>query len=396
MLLVREKIIFVALSIVFLIACKKDSAVIATDDPANNYFANKLIAGSGITSFQRIIGGKYGDNLNSVKQTNDGGYIFCGNIGNKSGAVSDGFVLKTNAKGESIWDLKFTMAYSCDASCIENSNDGGFVTGINANKVNPNSGGAAKGVCKLVKLNANGDSVWVKAYAGITKIYKIKQADDGGYLLIVHENNPVGYNLILKVNGEGNELWRSSFNSYYCFKSVCKTSDGGFVLAGYKSEAINAMNHSYLVRINANGDTLWTKNFNDSTHALIKDVCQTTAGNFSVCGIKNVQYGFARLLDSNGNLIWEKVFSSPYIYQLSSIIATSDQQIIAVGYQFFAPANAELIKIDLNGATSWIKTFNPASFACFNEVQRTGDNGFIISGCTAEDGYIVKTDANGN
>jgi len=107
--------------------------------------------------------------------------------------------------------------------------------------------------------------------------------------------------------------------------------------------------------------------------------------------------GYAKLIDNNGGQIWHTDFLSSNVQALDNITTTNDNQFIAVGRNSFGNGNqALLLKIDNSGNSVWLKWFNPRNYNLFNEVQQTNDSGFVIAGYTFGDGYVVKTDGNGN
>jgi len=125
--------------------------------------------------------------------------------------------------------------------------------------------------------------------------------------------------------------------------------------------------------------------------------------------------------DNNGNLEWEKTFSSNKKSKWEhgmKIRQTSDGGYILIGtkgvsrWPMYLGGDIWLIKIDADGNKLWEKTYgNPILKDVGWCVQETQDSGYIITGLTSGLGswiqnaaffptfcqiYLIKTDANGN
>ena len=96
---------------------------------------------------------------------------------------------------------------------------------------------------------------------------------------------------------------------------------------------------------------------------------------------------------------WEKTFGGAGYDIGSSVQQTSDGGYIITGE---TDGNVYLIKTDSSGNKTWEKTFGGASYDIGWSVQQTSDGGYIIAGSTfsygagAGDVYLIKTDSSGN
>jgi hypothetical protein len=109
-------------------------------------------------------------------------------------------------------------------------------------------------------------------------------------------------------------------------------------------------------------------------------------------------------LDKNGNVEWEKTYGG-HSCLLVQCQETVDGGYISAGFFQFSGNNndAWLLKTDADGNELWNKTYGTATTKdIFHSVRQTSDNGFILTGWNTDrsnkysDGYIVKTDADGN
>jgi hypothetical protein len=95
--------------------------------------------------------------------------------------------------------------------------------------------------------------------------------------------------------------------------------------------------------------------------------------------------------------VWYKSLEAEGIDVLSNIVLTHDSEIFGAGSK---PNSLSLIKISSNnGSIIWEN--NKQSDPIIREIQATSDAGFILTGnlfvgSGNKDGFIFKTDLNGN
>ncbi len=117
---------------------------------------------------------------NSVRQTIDSGYIIAGNTLSTGGAGYDGYLIKTDASGDTIWTRTYGGMGLQEFNSVQLTTDGGYII------TGQTSYGGANMSVFLVKTNFNGDTLWTKAYGtpGLDWGNSIQRAIDGGYIII--------------------------------------------------------------------------------------------------------------------------------------------------------------------------------------------------------------------
>jgi hypothetical protein len=127
-------------------------------------------------------------------------------------------------------------------------------------------------------------------------------------------------------------------------------------------------------------------------------------GSTSSMGVGNTDMYLLKL-DSMGQIKFQTTFGNANNDIGKSVIQLIDSSYIMVGYTNsigFGGYDIFLVKADKYGALVWQKTIGGTDWDFANSLQQTSDGGFIIAGSTYsygygnEDGYVVKTDANGN
>ena len=85
---------------------------------------------AGDTSWTKLIGKSTYDGGSSVKQTSDGGYIIIGYT-YFDGSGGDAWLIKTNAHGDTLWTKTFGGSQRDDGFSVKQTNDGGYIfTGL--------------------------------------------------------------------------------------------------------------------------------------------------------------------------------------------------------------------------------------------------------------------------
>jgi hypothetical protein len=140
------------------------------------------------------------------------------------------------------------------------------------------------------------------------------------------------------------------------------------------------------------------------------DVKQTLDGGYIVTGSTS-SFGqgntdmYLFKMDSMGQKKIETAFGGYSNETGKSVVQLADSGFIIAGYTSstgFGGYDVYLVKADKIGNLVWQKTIGGTDWDFANSIQHTLDGGFIIAGTTYSygrgnaDGYIVKTDANGN
>src|SRR6185436_104985 len=151
---------------------------------------------SGNIQWQNTIGGSDADLLISIEQTNDGGYILGGwsksNIsGDKTentNGIEDYWIVKTDASGNIQWQNTIGGNNYDELCSIRQTIDGGYILGgtsgsdISGDKTE-NSNGTLD--YWIVKTNSTGTIQWQNTIGGsaVDSIHSIQQTADGGYIM---------------------------------------------------------------------------------------------------------------------------------------------------------------------------------------------------------------------
>jgi hypothetical protein len=219
--------------------------------------------GNGVEQWSQTFGGTENDRGHSVQQTNDGGYIICGyskSIG--IGLHHDFYLIKLDGNGNQIWDQIFPQTNESVGFSVRQTNDGGYIfTG------HTETYGVGDGDVYLIKTNGNGVEQWSQTFGGTGYDggYSVQQTNDGGYIITgwtFSFGNGNGDVYLIKTNGNGVEQWSQTFGGtgYDGGYSVQQTNDGGYIICGEKGDLVNGTEDVYLIKTDSQGSLTSTFN----------------------------------------------------------------------------------------------------------------------------------------
>jgi hypothetical protein len=264
----------------------------------------------GQQTWERVYGGVENEEAKAIQQTTDGGYIVGGNtysygVGNGAGK-SNMYLVKLDANGDTLWTRHYGENSKYEfMEGLQQTADGGYIL------AGSKSLGSASGTTEifLVKTNLIGDTLWTKTYGnsvGLVSAYSIEQTRDGGYIVLGDTEM-----YLLKLDANGNVLWTQTYgNTYNEGKVVRQTRDGGYIIGGKYSP--NNIPSYGIIKTDAQGDTLWTHSYPLTTLAHIggiEDVRETTDGGYIAVGGQrdnggSLYSGIMFKTDSAGVLEW--------------------------------------------------------------------------------------------
>jgi hypothetical protein len=215
--------------------------------------------------WQKTIGGNNVDWLSSMKQTSDGGYILGGtSVSNFSGnktenciGGNDYWIVKTDSIGNIQWQNTIGGILNDNLTSVMQTADGGFILGgysesyIFGDKTENCLGDFDYWI---VKTDSLGNIQWQNTIGGILEdeLFALQQTADGGYILggksrsdisgDKTENSQGGYDYwIVKTDSIGNIQWQNTIGGSINdeLNSIHQTADGGFILGGFSGSGIS-------------------------------------------------------------------------------------------------------------------------------------------------------------
>jgi len=157
--------------------------------------------------WDKTFGGKEWDGAKSIIQSKDGGFITVGWTYSKGAGDRDIWIIKIDKDGNKIWDKTFGGKKREEVYSIKQTKDGGYiVAGCTYSK------GAGDRDMWIIKIDEDGKKIWDKTFGGKERdaVYSIIQTKDGGFILAgsTHSKGAGDRDVwIVKIDKNGNKIW---------------------------------------------------------------------------------------------------------------------------------------------------------------------------------------------
>lgn len=245
---------------------------------------------NGDSLWSRTYGGGDIDVCNAVSLAADGGIVLAGYSRSVGDGLDDVWVIKTDQSGNTVWERNFSAPLFAQCNAIQSTADGGYALGGYW------TGADSDQDFWLLKLNADGDSLWGRTYGDDRQqiCYSVEQLPDGGYLLggSTSPNNGDLNFWLVKTDAAGNEVWNRSFggSQHDECRAFFQTFDNGYVAAGYTLSRGAGNSDFWVVKLNADGDSLWSRTFGGVNFDNCRAALQASDAGYVFAGVTS-SYG---------------------------------------------------------------------------------------------------------
>jgi hypothetical protein len=251
----------------------------------------------GLKQWDKDFGGTGIDDLYALKQTIDGGYILGGASLSPSGGdktqpsqgASDYWIVKIDSLGNKLWDKDFGGSDVDELYSIQETSDGGYIlggysySGMGGDKSQPSQGDMDYWI---IKIDSLGNKQWDKDFGGTGPdvLYSLQQTYDKGYILSGGSNSGVGGDKtepsrgiwdywIIKIDSAGVKQWDKTFGSGLNdnYPQVLLMNDG-YLIAGISQGGIGGDKTQptwggwdfWVIKIDSSGNMVWDKDYGGS------------------------------------------------------------------------------------------------------------------------------------
>ncbi len=206
--------------------------------------------------FLKTYGGSFDDMGNSVRATTDTGFIICGFNSSFSMTGMDGWLLKTDAYGDTIWTKSLTNGFYDNLFSVRQLTDGGYIlTGwtLIADTLSAD--------LSLIRTDAEGNTIWSKMYGGDGDDigYSAESTPDGGFIVcgFTYSFSSGGRDIwILKTDSLGDTLWTKSLGGLLDDEGlgVMPTADNGYVVTGFTFSFGAGYSDGWIIKLGYHGE----------------------------------------------------------------------------------------------------------------------------------------------
>ncbi|MEI8133542.1 MAG: T9SS type A sorting domain-containing protein [bacterium] len=284
----------------------------------------------GNIQWTKCLGGTGSEMAEAIIQSQDGGLVAVGFTNSHDGDFpdnhggQDGWVAKFDVKGNILWKGCIGGTYGEDLESVIEMRDGGYVLAGITSSIDegfPNHGGSD---ALLVRLDSDGSVLWHGLYGGTgdEDARSVIQAKDGGFIFAgsttskdgdVSGNHGGSVNLgdawIVKTDILGKIEWQHCYGGSKddLANSIIQNRDSGYTFVGrsISNDGDVVGNHGggdvFTARISASGTILWQKCLGANRIEEGISIIQTELGDYVIAGTTNsIQNGDVTTLHQGG------------------------------------------------------------------------------------------------
>ncbi len=332
------------------------------------------------------------------------------------------------------WDRDFGGNIWEELNSVEQTDDGGYIlAGFSSSSQNGDFMGTSNGSGDywLVKTDEDGILQWEANYGGdgLERPWAVQQTTDGGYIVAGYSPSDVGGDKsspsrglddywIVKVDATGGIEWDSTYggDNLDHLYSIIETSDGGYLMggrslsgiSGEKSEANKGGWDYWLVKVDINGTVQWDKTLGGSEEDLLNMVQEAPDGNYYVgggtrsdndgldvntnlLGVKD--FWFLKISSLDGTIIDENRYGGTDEDEMQGFVQTQDGGFLLTGgsrsnisadksQNSFGIVDMWAIKIDATYQREWDQTFGGDNIDNCYSVSQNSVGNFLLGGFT--------------
>lgn len=298
-----------------------------------------------------------------------------------------------SAELDTVWVETYGGTFSDGFRQAIPTSDGGFVAAGYTY-----SFGAGDVDVFVVKTDADGDTLWMRAYGGpsLDSGYGLCETADSAYIV-------AGYTMsfgageedvyLLKIDAAGDTVWARTYGGAGLdeAKSVCVTEDGYIVVAGQTETFGAGESDVYVLKIDASGDTVWTRSFGGAVADWGESVRELADGSYGVSGttgsFNTTRDAYLLKVGRDGTLLWSFNYGSSNAYREdygTDMVALADTGMVATGWRTDQdhgdPCQAAFLRVFADGARQSYRKYSDPYIEYGSSISETADNGFIFCG----------------
>ncbi len=326
------------------------------------------IDGNGNVQWEKSLGGSNTDGARSVIESSDSGYVAIGYTYSNNGDVTsnhgtrDAWITKTNHLGLLQWQKSIGGSVDDNLVSLQQTSDFGYIAaGYSSSNDGDVSGNHGYADCWVVKLDSSGNIIWQKSFGGSNADWaqSIICTSDGGYLFCgftssndgdVNGNNGFGDFWVVKLDNSGTILWQQPFggsNNDWSY-SLLETEDYNFLITGYAGSingnvtGIHGAEDVWTIKLDQSGNLIWQKCMGGSDFEHGRSMVTKGLNQYIILGSTESTDGDVLAThgqndywlidaDSSGNILWNKCFGGSRTELSTFLQNTSDGGLILAG-----------------------------------------------------------------
>ncbi len=323
-----------------------------------------------------------------VQQTRDGGLILTGWV-DSGQANTDVFLAKYDSAGRNLW-LQTYQGYGYnDSHCVREISGGDYIVAAETK-----SKDAYDHDVYILRTDGKGNPLWETIFGGPSCDYawNIQQLPDGN-LIMAGGTESYGAGLydvyLVKMDPEGNVLWEKTYGGAAsdCGYSLLQLADGGFLIAGNAESYGNGNPDVYLLRTDAAGEQIWQKTYGGSGSDYGWFLLEAPDAGYAIAGEKEVTgeqgaYLVPYLLrvDAEGQLLGENTYGDGRAGSFYGGCRVADDYVFTGKIESAQGYDLYVVKTAADGSLIWEKTIPGKGAGSGYAVTPVRGGGLVVAG----------------
>ncbi len=201
--------------------------------------------------------------LNSIKETYDGGFILGGDereFPNQTTRNYDPILIKTDSLGNQQWRYRLNTLHDDIFAYVIQTFDSNYVFASSNSYL---GGRRPDGKAILVKVDQNGNLMWMKEYGQINtynRLFCVKQLQDSS---LIATGTYLNEGLIVHADKNGDSIFVETYthqiigpNNFHYLYDIEALDDGGYMAAGEFRGGTPHRQDAWVIRVDSNGCNL--------------------------------------------------------------------------------------------------------------------------------------------
>lgn len=359
---------------------------------------------SDLEGFIQLFGGENDEEVYSVVQTTDNGFLLAGNVeatadGLATGSgdpVADILVIKTDATGALVWKKTLGEEFRDSAIGAVEGADGisYYVAATRTTAPDTHDG-------LLIKLDSNGDSLWSTVVGdGDNEVFWAIARTATGEILLVGSTHAAGsdiYDLtndadviVVKIDTDGTILWQQEFDTDTTDIAfdVLELPSGEIAVLGVTAQTVNnaLTSDTFIWQLDAAGNLLTQINIPQAGVQFPQSFIQMADGGYMIAS-SSTEAGTRDIhllrIARDGTLLWTNLYAGGSDDIGEELVGTADGGAVLVGTDVTGTdlADVFILRVDRFGNTVWQQTLGTIG-TNFGTCIAATPGGFAIGGFT--------------
>ncbi len=323
---------------------------------------------NGDSLWTKTYGGPNDDEVFDIKRTPSGNLIIAGWTSSYGSGLRDAYLLHMDSDGDTFWSQTYGGSARDIAFAILPTIDDGFILAGETR-----SSGSGLSDLYLVKTNAQGDSLWAKTFGGTEQDfgYSVIETADSGFIAVGFTESygsGLGDVYVVKTNAFGDSTWTKTFGGSgddHAFW-IQPASDSGYIITGYSSSTGAGGNDVYALKISENGDSIWARTYGGAQDDVGYDIRSCADGGYFIAG-NTRSFGsgnedlYLLRLSQSGDMIWTLAYGGSSDDGASAITMMPDNGLLIAG---------ETYSFGAGGYDVWLLRIEPEAGVAENRDRR--------------------------